>query len=117
MAGSRNAPFQSVFEHDPEMAEIVALFVSEMPDRAGELAAALDDGDLETALRIAHQLKGAAGGYGFDGLGEVAAAAEKSLLILRDAPSATTVEALRAAGGPLVEACRRVRLSHSESAA
>lgn len=116
MPGMNPEPLLSVFEHDPEIGEIVALFVSEMPERCDELRGAVAAGDLGQAIRIAHQLKGAAGGYGFEALGAVAASSEQSLLALRDSGE-TTSDALRVAVTPLLDACGRVRLSTAQTAA
>lgn len=116
MAGQNLEPMLSVYENDPDMGEIVALFVAEMPDRRDDLYKAVEAGDLSQAIRIAHQLKGAAGGYGFEALGTVATTTERALLDLLDANN-SEVTALRAAATPLLEACGRVRLSSSESAA
>lgn len=116
MAGQNLEPMLSVYENDPDMGTIVALFVAEMPDRRDDLGKAIEAGDLSKAIRIAHQLKGAAGGYGFGSLGTVAAASERALLDLLDANN-SEVAAIRAAATPLFEACGRVRLSSSESAA
>jgi len=59
------SPLQSRFANDPEMREIVALFVAEAPDRLREVQAAAADGDWKRLRTLAHQIKGAAGGYGF----------------------------------------------------
>jgi HPt (histidine-containing phosphotransfer) domain-containing protein len=53
---------------DPEMGELVELFVDELPDRLESMRVALASADLDTLARCAHQLKGAAGSYGFDAL-------------------------------------------------
>jgi len=117
MDGSMVDSLISVYENDPEMAEIVALFVAEMPDRIAELKQAVDDGDIELAHTIAHQLKGAAGGYGFERLGEIAAAAADALRKLEPSLSKTQHSALLAATSPLLLACGRVRLSTAQAAA
>ncbi len=116
MPGPNPEPLVSVFEHDPEMGEIVALFVAEMPERREELRRAVDTGDLNLAIRLAHQLKGAAGGYGFEALGDAAAGSERLLLVLREA-STTSPDSLLVAATPLLEACGRVRLSTTWAAA
>lgn len=116
MAGHNLEPMLSAYENDPDMGEIVALFVAEMPDRRDDLHKAVEAGDLSKAIRIAHQLKGAAGGYGFETLGIVAAASERALLDLLDTNN-SEVSAIRAAAVPLLEACGRVRLSTSQDAA
>ncbi|WP_291157261.1 ATP-binding protein [Gemmatimonas sp. UBA7669] len=62
-----NAPDQLVSElaDDPDLADVVRSFALAMPDRAAALATAVRaENDTET-FRLAHQLKGAAGSYGF----------------------------------------------------
>jgi HPt (histidine-containing phosphotransfer) domain-containing protein len=108
-------PLLSVYEHDPEMAELVAMFVAEMPDRRAELEQAVRAADVETAIRIAHQLKGAAGGYGFDALGIYAAETEHALRAL--AGNHPSERPLRVAATPLLDACARVRLVIPQTAA
>ncbi|GIW74263.1 MAG: hypothetical protein KatS3mg103_0785 [Phycisphaerales bacterium] len=119
--GADHEPIFSVFEHDPDMAEIVAMFVEEMPQRMADLHAAVEAGDVQAATRLAHQLKGAAGGYGFDVLGEVAAATEQTLKAMIPAGQASadpgSAQALRAACQGLMAACGRVRLSNARKAA
>ncbi len=51
---------------DPDLGELVEMFVDEMPERIDRLKSACKDQDLETLTTTAHQLKGAAGSYGFD---------------------------------------------------
>ncbi|MDP6554248.1 MAG: Hpt domain-containing protein [Pirellulaceae bacterium] len=46
--------------------ELVEMYVDEMPDRIAALERAFDSGDMEGLQRAAHQMKGAAGSYGFD---------------------------------------------------
>lgn len=116
MAGHNLEPMLSAYENDPDMGEIVALFVAELPARREDLNAAVESGDLSKAIRIAHQLKGAAGGYGFEALGVLAAESERSMLDLLDINN-SDIAAIRIAAQPLVEACGRVRLSTSQDAA
>ena len=66
-------PVRSEFADDPDMADIVALFVSELPKRISSMQEALCSGDIAQLRILAHHLKGAAGGYGFPKLGEAAA--------------------------------------------
>jgi len=58
-------PVYSDLASDDQMIELVQMFVSENPDRVNSLRVALNAGDFETLKRLSHQLKGAAGGYGF----------------------------------------------------
>jgi signal transduction histidine kinase/CheY-like chemotaxis protein/HPt (histidine-containing phosphotransfer) domain-containing protein len=50
---------------DPDMQELIAKFVGSVKQHATTLESALRADDRETVRRTAHQLKGAAGGYGF----------------------------------------------------
>jgi HPt (histidine-containing phosphotransfer) domain-containing protein len=51
---------------DPDLQEIVGMFVEEMPERISKLLDQLETKDWDALRRTAHQLKGAAGSYGFD---------------------------------------------------
>lgn len=70
---------RSEFAGDPDMSEIVALFVRELPQRIAAMHSALAAGNLEQLRLLAHQLKGAAGGYGFPKLGEAAALVDQGI--------------------------------------
>lgn len=74
-----DGPILSDFATDPDMAEIVELFVGELPDRVSSLYDAWRAGAAEDLQRLAHQLKGASGGYGFSVIGEAAAELEAAL--------------------------------------
>ncbi len=50
------------------MARIVDAFVISLPGRIAELQRALSGDDRDDLRRLAHQLKGAGGGYGFDAI-------------------------------------------------
>lgn len=116
MANPGLEPLFSVYENDPDVGEIVAVFVAEMPDRKDELVRAANAGDADEAARIAHQLKGASGGYGFGPLGEIAASAEHALIDLQQSGN-HDASAVYAAAASLIDACDRVRLASSEAAA
>lgn len=74
---------RSEFAADPEMRDIVALFVDDLPRRALGLRVAMDSGDRDRLRTLAHQLRGSAGGYGFPAIGN--AAANLEILILSGA--------------------------------
>ena len=57
-------PIPSEYSDDAEMVDIVEMFVEDMPRRLEALAAAWECVDVECLRRLAHQLKGAAAGYG-----------------------------------------------------
>lgn len=88
---------------DPDLAEVVQDFVDEMPERVAVFENAFASGDLEALRRAAHQLKGAAGSYGFDQLTPYAASVEE---LVRDSASD---EAIRASLDELSGVCQRLR--------
>lgn len=50
------------FDHDRELVdEVMAVFVSETPERVRRLADAAKQGDMEQLVRLAHSLKGVCG--------------------------------------------------------
>ncbi|MBI2479381.1 MAG: Hpt domain-containing protein [Planctomycetia bacterium] len=53
---------------DPDLGDLVEMFVEEMPQRVARIRACWDRADMEGLGRAAHQLKGAAGSYGFEEL-------------------------------------------------
>ncbi|MDB4973731.1 MAG: luxQ 3, partial [Myxococcaceae bacterium] len=61
---------------EPEMAAVIAKFVERMPDRVRALSDAASKGDRLLLSRLAHQLKGAAGGYGFPSITRTAGVLE-----------------------------------------
>ncbi len=73
-------PLHSVYENDPDLRDLVLLFVDELDRRVDAIRQAYLAEDLATLQRISHQLKGAAGGYGFDPIGDSAARLEYELL-------------------------------------
>ena len=62
---STQEPLYSTLGEDPDLREIVELFLEEMPDRVSKLLDRLDASDWDGLHHVAHQLKGAAGSYGF----------------------------------------------------
>ncbi len=64
---------------DEDMIELVEEFVQELPKRASAVEQALQGGDIAALSRLAHQLKGAAGGYGFGPISDIAGELESSL--------------------------------------
>ncbi|MFQ5410855.1 MAG: Hpt domain-containing protein [Phycisphaerae bacterium] len=68
----------SELSDDADMVELVEMFVEELPQRVAGLEAAIQQGDLDALSTIAHQLKGAAGGYGFPTITDAARRLEES---------------------------------------
>lgn len=69
----------STLAGDPDLAELVELFVAEMPQRLAQLLTDFEQGNWELLGRTAHQLKGAAGSYGFHQLTPLAADLESAV--------------------------------------
>ncbi len=76
---SDQTTLRSEFADDPDMLGIVALFIHELPQRLAAMHTALAASDREQLGMLAHQLKGAAGGYGFPKLGEAAALVDQAI--------------------------------------
>ncbi|WP_425615494.1 Hpt domain-containing protein [Anatilimnocola sp. NA78] len=71
-----NEGFVSTLSADEDLAEIVHMFVDELPSRVTQLLNSLEDHQLGEVARFAHQLKGAGGSYGYPQLTPVAARVE-----------------------------------------
>ncbi len=69
---------------DPEMVDIVAAFVGELPTRIAEMRNAHRALDWEMLRMCAHRLKGAGGSYGYPQLSKIAATLETGFLERRD---------------------------------
>ena len=93
-------PLYSQMAGDEDMMELVRYFVDELKVRVTALTAALDAGDAAALRTLAHQLKGAAGGYGFPSISEVAGVLESEL-------GAEDLEQLGDRVRELVTICRR----------
>lgn len=72
-----NEVHYSVLSADPDLAELVDLFIAELPERLAQLHHLLEAGNLVDLARFAHQLKGAGGSYGFPQVTPVAADLER----------------------------------------
>ena len=70
--GGNSETLRSEFAEDPEMAEAIERFQSRLPSQLKMMDEALRHNDYEQLRRLAHQLKGAAGGYGYPSLTDVA---------------------------------------------
>ena len=108
-----NEALYSTLGSDPDLGEIVEMYVDEMyvdemyvdemPDRIAALIDSFESRDMEKLRTTAHQIKGSAGGYGFAQLTPFAAKLENS--IREHKLENETREALE----ELTILCRRVR--------
>ncbi len=100
---NQTEPVYSAFGSDPDLGPLVELYVSEMPDRIRSLEEAYASRNWEDLRRVAHQMKGSAGSYGFDCLTPLAYAVE---VAARQGDDETAItEALT----ELLRVCRSVR--------
>lgn len=97
------SPIYSDFGGDEDLGELVEMYVDEMPDRVQALAECFQAKDLDALARLAHQLKGASGSYGFMQISNVAAQLE---LALKNNMSAEEVEKYFA---ETIELCGRAK--------
>jgi HPt (histidine-containing phosphotransfer) domain-containing protein len=88
---------------DPDLGDLVDLFVGEMPSRIESLLRLYDENNRLELCRLVHQMKGAAGSYGFHAVTPLAARLEQSL------KNDTAEEILQEELMSLVALCRRIR--------
>lgn len=77
-------PIVSTLASDPDMRELVKEFVEALPGKASQLQDMLAARDIESLARLAHQLKGSAGGYGFQTITDHAARLEDTAKHTKD---------------------------------
>ncbi|MHB1157008.1 MAG: ATP-binding protein [Phycisphaerales bacterium] len=75
-AASSDGPLVSQFADDPDMIELVEIFVKELAERMYRIDQALKNEDRQSLITLSHQLKGAAGGYGFPTITDAAKSLE-----------------------------------------
>lgn len=93
----------SELSKDEDFAEIVEMFVNELPERIETMRTALESNDIESLQRAAHQLKGAAGGYGFPSITDCAKELEQSSKIQSE------LETIKTQLNELADMCGRAR--------
>jgi HPt (histidine-containing phosphotransfer) domain-containing protein len=72
-------PLYSSLQNDPEMTELIEFFLGELDQRIAALTAAFNNADREELRAMAHQLKGAAAGYGYPTITDAARELEHSI--------------------------------------
>ncbi len=105
---SHDEPLYSSLGTDPYLSDIVELFVEEMAGRIQTLVEQFNSGDWGGLRRTVHQLKGAAGSYGFEEISPTAARLERA--VDTDEPE----QQIRAAVDQLINLCGRARAGGPE---
>lgn len=70
---------RSLLEHNPRVAKLLPAFTSELSAQVHRMLDYMEQGRLDALRTLLHQIKGAAGGYGFPGITSLAARAESSI--------------------------------------
>ena len=99
----------SEFADDEDLLELVEMFVEELPQRASSIEKALAETDFVTLQTLAHQLKGAAGGYGFPTISDAARTLEETCKVDGD------LEKLTAQAQQIANICRMARAKKAEA--
>lgn len=102
--GNQTGPLRSRFADDAEMVELVQEFVQELPGRMESLRGFLRASHFDELRRAAHQLKGAAGGYGFPAISDSAGSVER---LLQSSMNEAHLGDLQAKIDELVSLCTR----------
>lgn len=68
----KTAQVHSSWQNDPDYADLLPLFVDELPSLRRTLLEFAKVCDFENVKREAHKLRGSAGGYGYHGLSQLA---------------------------------------------
>jgi len=94
-------PIHSSLSNDADMIDLIEEFVVHLKDRVTALEATVVENNVDELTRLAHQLKGAGGGYGFAPLGQAAALLEQA------AKGASEVGEVKDALNSLISICQR----------
>ncbi len=100
----------SALSDEPGTRDLVEMFVTELPTRVKALHEALQASDFATFARLSHQLKGAAGGYGFQPITDAARELEATAKTQQD------IESLSLQLRELADLCGRARAEKPDPA-
>jgi HPt (histidine-containing phosphotransfer) domain-containing protein len=98
------APLYSTLDKGRRFAGVLAAFVADLPTMAAEIERHAGASELDRVAKLAHRMKGSAGGYGFPDIMELAAALERDAragdlaLVVRGVESLRTLCARARAG-------------------
>lgn len=105
MPTEESTEIYSNLSDDADMTDLIVEFVKCLRERADALEAAVGNNNLTEIVRLAHQLRGASGGYGFDGIGLSAGELEDA------GRAAQSAEQVRKELEALTQMCRRAQSS------
>jgi CheY-like chemotaxis protein len=109
---------RSELADDPDMAPLIDVFLDALVERVATVEQCVADRDIHALARVAHQLKGAAGGYGYSSISTAAQQVEHAALAQAQ-PDSTDPTLLQQAVSQLVAqsvAAIRGRSARSEPA-
>jgi signal transduction histidine kinase/CheY-like chemotaxis protein/HPt (histidine-containing phosphotransfer) domain-containing protein len=72
-------PLRSTMENEPTVQKLLSKFISRLPERVTTIQTLLEQQNMEELRQAIHQIKGAAGGYGFPQLTDQAGRAENKV--------------------------------------
>lgn len=101
------APLVSTLANDPDMVELVRFFVDEIDDRITTIQMTAQSDDITGLRTVAHQLKGAATGYGFEPISHTAGELER---LIDETDSLEVTEAIQQQVDELIDLCRRASI-------
>ena len=101
---SKRLPLISEYADDPDMEELVEIFLQSLGERMEQIRSSWDNWDVDTLTRISHQLAGAAGGYGYPSITDASREVER--LLKGNQPRELTESALE----HLWDLCERAKL-------
>lgn len=99
-------PIISDLSANADLIDIIEEFVDALPDRLTALASALESENFDELKHLAHQLKGAAGGYGFPAITRSASELESKIVFSSESMS---LDKIKREFESLRELCRRAR--------
>lgn len=102
---SGSKPILSSFRDDPDMVPIIEEFVNELSERIVALRSTFEAGEVEELRRLAHQLKGAGAGYGYEPITTAAAKLESAIKLTNGG-----LDPVRGQLNELIELCERVKV-------
>lgn len=73
------SPVYSEFADDPDFCDLLGMFLESLNERRSELDSLFQKRQWDTLGQVAHQIKGAGGGYGFPGLTRKASGLEEAV--------------------------------------